>query len=843
MKNQIPIPATPILGREKEIEELREMLNKHQVITLTGTGGIGKTRTSLEICHRLKNSYQDGIVFVSMATLTDASEVMPTLADIFGITESASRDLTIGVSHYLKDKKLLLVLDNLEHVISAAYEISELIAKCPGLKILCTSRTPLKIKAEQEYALSPLALPKKEESLSPLNYPSIELFINRAQKVNKDFELTAENAPIIVDICHRMDGLPLTIELAAARLRILSPKQLLQQLNRALDLLTTGSIDAPIRHQTLRATIDWSYALLNAQEQQLFRRLGVFTKGFTIEAITKICYEHEQNNITFIDEVESLVEKALIEKTNIDGRFTLLQTIKDFALEQLKLSGEGDSIFHQHALYYLEFSKILEEGTKGKNQKEQMTKGLLEEANIAAALDYLMDKSKTGDHDARALGLDICGNLWMYWHIRGKHQSAKTYINTLLENSKDENSSIPKCKALFCLHVATFTLGEVKQSLDAALRLSRMAANLKNDLELMKGQFGLGFGHLTENPQLAKNYSHETVAMARKIGDKYWLGFALWQNGLFNLIQGNLEKAEKSYAESLLLFQAIGDNEGKGCAQSGLSMLKFIAGDFEQAIQLYEDTWKAFQTVGDRPEQARILYEMSWAYLALKNTSAALRSTLDSLRAHQEVGSTRGIGLSMNGLAAIEAVKGHSIRAVELAAAAQQFASQKGVAIEFGVSNHGKVYLDNAKKDLSAIEIQQAEKVGSHYTLNDVLRMVEQDFTLSESEELQPLENDFILRLREVMESNFADAEFGVHQLYEAVAMSQMQVYRKLKMLTKQTPSQFIRSYRLQKGKELLRSTEKTVAEIAYEVGFTDPNYFSRAFQKQYNQSPSDYRK
>lgn len=838
----VPIPSSPILGRKREIGEILQLFKEYRVITITGAGGIGKTRMSLEICQRVEANYPEGVFFVSMATLTDAREVMPAVADVLGVTESGTRDLVEGVSSVLTGKKCFFVLDNLEHVISAVGEISDLIKRCPNLHILCTSRTPLKISVEKEYPLPTLALPEKMDFESMLKNPAIQLFVSCAQKANKDFTLTPDNSNDVFGICHRMDGLPLAMELVAARLRILTPEQLFKKLGHALDLLTTGPKDAPYRHQTLRSTIDWSHKLLNEKEKQLFRRLSVFSKGFTMEAVEAVCYDKEVSFIRAIDDIESLLDKGLIEKMNEEGRFNLLQTIKDFAHEKLVAAQEYDHFYYNHALYYSFFSEILEKGTKGEAQKQRMILGQSEEANIAAALDYLVIQSGKGNSIARDIGLNICGNLWMYWHIRGKHSSAKKYILSLLEGTEDDEPSVAKCGALFCLHVSTFTLGEIDLSREVAFRLLKMAKKLEDEFEIARGLFGLAFGNMMSEISLSLKYSEDAVDQFRKGSHQYMLGFALWQNGLLKLISGGLENAEQSYSEALSIFEKLRDDEGKGCAQSGLSMLKFIGGSYEDAIELYQGALKAFQNVGDRPEQARVLYEISWAYLAIGNTDTAWKCILESIQAHQEVGSTRGIGLSLNGLAAVHAVKGSPKKAFEIAAAAQQFATLKGVAIEFGVSNHGKIYLDEARKKLSSMDIKNAEYKGSSYSLEDVLKMIKDDFTDTTDSALKSSENVFIQKLNDAMEANFEDATFGVNELYEAVAMSQMQVYRKLKSLVGKTPSQFIRDYRLLKAKALLKQTDKTIAEIAYEVGFTDPNYFSRAFQKTHLQSPSNFR-
>ncbi|MBT8220067.1 MAG: tetratricopeptide repeat protein [Bacteroidia bacterium] len=725
LSSHVPSPQSPLLGRHKEVKDLVELLNKHQVVTLTGTGGIGKTSISIEICQHLKSEFSDGIVFVSMATLTDAKEVIPSIANALGITEAANRDLADGLVAVISDKKALLVLDNLEHVILAGQEIAKLSANCPNLKILCTSRTPLKIKMEHEYPLHPLPLPEPVEIESLRNNAAIELFVSCAQRVNKDFELTTENSSAVIQICHRMDGLPLAIELAAARIRILPPNKLLQRLNRALDVLTSGSKDLPERHQTLRATIDWSYSLLSESERKLFRRLAVFSGSFSLEAIEDVCYEDKDAAFLAFDEIESLMDKGLVVKMNIGGRFRLLQTMKDFASEALAAAEESDPILKKHAEHYYEVVKILSEGTQGIQQDSRMKLGPLEEANIQSALDHLLEKANAGSEDAQENGLKICGELWMYWHITGKHNTAKDYINSFLEATDNQDPSIGKCMALFSLHVATFTLGEMEQSKSVAARLYKMAEILDNDLEMAKGSFGLGFGNMFEDIEKAKMHSDETIARFRKLQNDYWLGFSLWQNGLFNLVGGDLERAKNSFSESLSLFIKSEDNEGKGCAQSGLALLEFIAGNLDKAIDLYQDALLAFKTVGDRPEQARVLNEMSWTYLANKNTNAARRYILDSIQAYQEVGSDRGVGLSMNGLAAIEAVEGRPERSIAIATAAKYYADQLGVAIEFGANNHGEIYLDNAKKALSAQEIENSEKKGSHLTMKDVLKMFE----------------------------------------------------------------------------------------------------------------------
>lgn len=836
-KNFVPIPVTPILGREKEIIELTSLLDQHPVVTVTGTGGIGKTRIAIELCKRIEKEIPDNILFVSMATLTEAKEVMPALADILGITETADRPLAVAVAEVLSPKQAFLVLDNLEHIISAGGEISELVARCPGLKILCTSRTPLKIKAEYEYSLQTLPLPTEAQLEFLIEYPVIELFVNCAKKVSMNFRLTPENSKTILEICQYLDGLPLAIELAASRLRVLTPQQLILRLKKTINILSTGIKDFPERHQTLRRTIEWSFNLLTESEKRLFRRLSVFSKGFSLEAIEQICYENEVDSLDPINEIESLVDKGLVQKLDSAGRFTLLQTIKDYAWEKCDEAGEIETISRKHAHFFFEVSGLISEGTQGKHQKERMNLALLEEPNIITALNYLLARARQNDEDARELGFRMCGNLWTFWHIHGKHVTNKDYVNSFFDASEIDTPSVGKCGSLFSLHVACYTLGEIELSRNVAERLLEGAVALDNKREMIKGFFALAFGNMFSDLDKSLRCNNKAILLCKEVNDTYWLGLSLWQSGIFNLLSGNYDAAESGYSESLAIFKRLNENEGIGIAQSGLCMLEFMAGNYNRALELYTDTLLAFKAIGDRPEEARVLSEISWTYLAIGDTRAALSYALDSIKTHQEIGSNRGIGLSLNSFAAIEAVKGRSKKAIEIAAAAKHFADQKGVAIELGVNNHGEIYLENAKKKLTRSEIKQAENKGIRLSLQDVLEMVKG------TKHTKPHEDDFVQKLKTAIEENLSDSTFDVSRLNNAVSMSQMQVYRKLKVLMNQTPSQFIRDYRLLKSQELLKTSDRTIAEIAYQVGFTDPNYFSRAFTKRFSQTPTDYRR
>ena len=322
---------SPLLGRAADLESLVDLARNHRVVTITGPGGVGKTSVLIELGRMLAPQFRDGTAFVPLADVGDPSEVLPALADALDVKEAEGRTLGEGIITLIGDRQALLLLDNLEQVVDAAADLASLVERCPALRIVTTSRTPLRIAAEQEYSLAPLAIPPAGENTSTeslLAYPSVALFVERARTTKGSFELTSENAGAVAAICQRLDGLPLALELAAARLRLLSPEALLKRLDRALDVLTSPQRDTPQRHQTLRATIAWSHSLLSEQEQRLFRRLAVFAGGCAVPDVDAVCADSGES---CLDHLESLVDKALVQTDGQNDRLSMLQTIGGFA--------------------------------------------------------------------------------------------------------------------------------------------------------------------------------------------------------------------------------------------------------------------------------------------------------------------------------------------------------------------------------------------------------------------------------------------------------------------------------------------------------------------------------
>jgi predicted ATPase/class 3 adenylate cyclase len=421
-RNNLPIQPTPLIGREKEVAEVCERLRSSEVrlLTLTGTGGTGKTRVGLQAAAEVLEEYVDGVFFVSLAAIIDSTLVAATVAGTLGVKETGGQPLLESLKDYLREKRILLLVDNFEHLLEAAPMVSELLSAAPNLKVLATSRIPLRLYGEHEFAVPPLTLPDPERALPSvedlIQYEAVRLFVERAQAANGDFRVTNDNVPAVAEICHRLDGLPLAIELAAARVKVLPPQKLLERLSDRLRLLTGGARDLPERQRTLRSTIEWSYGLLEEGERTLFARLAVFSGGCTLEAIEAICDAYGGLPVDVLDGVSSLVDKSLLrQEEGVGGepRFVMLETIHEFARGKLEQSGEAEDLHRLQARYVI---ALAEEAELILGQLEQggwLERLETEHANMRAALSWLMQ------HGEAELGLSLAAALWPFWDARG----------------------------------------------------------------------------------------------------------------------------------------------------------------------------------------------------------------------------------------------------------------------------------------------------------------------------------------------------------------------------------------------------------------------------------------
>ncbi len=419
--NNLPSQPTALIGREQEAATVQHLLQREEVrlLTLTGPGGSGKTRLGLQVAAELSDGFADGVYFVNLAPLSDPEFVVPTIAQALALKATGSQPFLDLLKASLREKQLLLLLDNFEQVVSAAIQVAELLDSCPELKVVVTSRMALHLRGEQEFTVSPLAVPDPHhlpDLVTLSQYEAVALFILRAQSLKPDFHMNHANAPTIAEICARLDGLPLAIELAAARSKVLPPQALLARLGQRLALLTGGARDAPARQQTLRDTIKWSYDLLETEEQRLFRWLSVFAGGSTLEAMETVGHGTGHEEINVLNRVASLIDKSLVQQRDQEAgepRFTMLETVREYGLERLSESREAGVSQRAHALYYLALAQEAEPHLKGPQQVLWWRRLEQEQENLRAALVWLI-KQEEGE-----LALRLSGALWRFWRIRG----------------------------------------------------------------------------------------------------------------------------------------------------------------------------------------------------------------------------------------------------------------------------------------------------------------------------------------------------------------------------------------------------------------------------------------
>lgn len=589
--NNLPEPPEPIVGREKEVSEIKDLLRQPNVrlITLTGVGGAGKTRLALAVAQDLLADFPDGVFFVELSAVTDAELVASTIAQPLGVKEAGGRPLLEILKDYLADKRMLLVLDNFEQVIAAAPRIRELL-KAPRLKIVITSRALLRLSVEREYIVPPLAAPAErgETSLEKIaGYEAVKLFVERARQAKRGFVLTGENTAAVGEICARLDGLPLAIELAAARVRILDPPAILAKLENRLKLLTGGASDLPARQQTMRGAIEWSFNLLGEDEKNLFRRLSVFAGGFTFEAAEAVCGSCESGKepIDFLDLVTSLVDKNLLApKEHFDGagmRFRMLEVVREYALESLKSSGEIEATRRAHAEYFLALGEEAEPHLQAVQSVDWLNRLEAEQDNLRAALSWSLE------NDA-GLAARLSGSLTLFWNFHGHLAEGQKWFDKVL-GSQSDISPNTRWKILYGSGLIAILQGNYRSG-RKILEQSRETANLAGDRRraamsantLAMALFELG------NLREAKTLTEESLAIGKQLNDKYVIARALLTSGELSRSEDDYRAARRFYEEALGFFEQIGIKNGLAGTLINLGAITYLQGDLIMARFYYE---------------------------------------------------------------------------------------------------------------------------------------------------------------------------------------------------------------------------------------------------------------
>jgi predicted ATPase/DNA-binding CsgD family transcriptional regulator len=621
-RTNLPAQTTSLIGRERDLTALCQQLLDENVrlLTLTGSPGIGKTRLVLETAATLLNDFADGVYFISLAALNDPMQVAGAICQGLSLQIGNDQPAEITLKATLSTRSLLLVLDNFEHLMPAALLVSELLAAAPNLKVLATSREPLQIYGEREYLVTPLALPEKRPVSSfeaVAGSDAVRLFIQRARAVKPDFTLTGDNIGAVVEICRRLNGLPLAIELAAARVKLYPPPALLARLNENLVLLTGGAKDQPARHQTLHAAIDWSYELLNTGRQQLFRRLGVFVSGWSLESLQAIFSPELENDV--YDSLESLLTKSLIQEVEgADGepRFILLETIRAYALEKLTEHDEADMVRGLHAEYFLALAERLEPELYHAEQTSHLNLFEAETDNVRIALHWLYAHAL--DKAARlAIALEY------YWSVKGSFSERRQIFAALMERLE----ALSPLQRAHVLRISGKISAEDGDLVTAQSYLNQSVALFQqlNDGEGMgTALYELGMVLTgTQDLGAARAALEESIALLRIRGSNGRLAIAINLLGNLYSIMGDQHAAESYYTQSSLLHEAEGNLRGVASTKANLGFLAVVEGDWASAANLFEEGLLIARSLNARNYVARLLSIYAGATMLMGEWSRA----------------------------------------------------------------------------------------------------------------------------------------------------------------------------------------------------------------------------
>jgi predicted ATPase/class 3 adenylate cyclase/DNA-binding XRE family transcriptional regulator len=699
MPNNLPIQLTSFIGREREIDEIRQLLNSARLVTLTGAGGTGKTRLAIEVTRKIGDRYPEGAWVVDFAVLPEPSLIWQSIASVLAVREEPNRSLVQTLTDFLRAKKLLLLFDNCEHVISACAQVAgALLQACPHLQILATSREPLSIPGENQYYVPTLTTPQIDtelflEQLSRTE--AVRVFVDRAVMVRPTFKLIKTNALAVAQICRRLDGIPLAIELAAARVKGLSVEQIAERLDDRFSLLSTGHRTALQRHQTLRATIDWSYNLLSEKERILLSRLSVFAGGWTLESATEVCLVVQIEERDVLNLLLNLSDKSLviIEEQGGETRYRFLETIRQYAVEKLSESGEERLVRNRHLDYFIHFAEEAERNYRSDKQLFWFHVMERERDNFRAALDYVLHT------DQVETALRLVGTAFWLWFFQGPWSEGQIWTESALAKASDLHTKAG-AKVLMARGLLQF----------AQSNYSAARTDLENSLSIWKeledkwwSAFVLGFLGLAQRPhdqQAASHSFEESLRLATETGEDWILAFALWNSGENELYLKNLSEAEAMLNQSLELGQVLGDRMLQNEALRALGEVHEAKQEYGKAVDLYRESLGIVQELRDITNVSHLYFNVGRALQLAGENQAANRYFLDALRQSRQLGKKAGEVRALAGLGVVAAAQGEAERAITLLTASRSLFAKLGLNFPSNQSAWLERHLEAARAQL-----------------------------------------------------------------------------------------------------------------------------------------------
>jgi len=683
----LPVRLTTFVGREREVMQITELLKTARLVTLTGPGGTGKTRLALRAATDMLDRFADGVFFVELAAISEPHLVPSVIGSAMGIREEGPRPILETLQSELRDKVALLVLDNFEQVIDATPAIGALLSAAPHIRIMVTSREPLRIEGEHEAPVPPLDLPDPASptALEELgSYESISLFLDRGAAVDPGFTLSEENAAAIAKICASLDGLPLAIELAASRIRLLAPEVMAERLDRRLPLLTGGPRDLPARQRTLRGAIAWSYDLLGDQQRAMFRRLAVFAGGFTLESAQVVSDPEGELGVDPLDGIESLMHASLVRRREglpDEARFDMLQTIREYGKERLEEDDDADAIRRRHAQYFLNLTRGTESKLRAPGFDRHLALLQVEHDNLRTALAWSIGRDE-GD-----IGMELVTALWRFWHYLGEFSAGRRWAEQVL--------ALPSASG-------------------------RMEARARAVIA------GGSLAYWQQNSSAATKAYDDALAILREIGDPASIAEGMYNLAFVEPIRGNLQKSIDMFRECRVAFEKLGDRRGVADALFGLAVMSRLQGDLMTARASAKEGLALHEELGDVFGMAGTKYVLGRAAAELGDLDLGRRYFLETLDIMEMVGERTGIALILDNMAHQANARGDPLRAMRLAGASEAIKEAVG-----GQAPPELIHLpdprDRARHLASEDQLQAAWQEGRAMTLAQAVAFVRED--------------------------------------------------------------------------------------------------------------------